>query len=89
VRGFRYITADLLGSLEKPASVTLKIRHTPEFAVGTLQQIAENNKDITGQTRTDMYVLQSETPLQGIASGQFAVIYDRKKQLCLGSGIIA
>jgi tRNA-specific 2-thiouridylase len=78
VRGFRYITEDIFGSLEKPAPVTFKIRHTPEFTVGTLQQ-----------TEANLWVLQSETPLQGIASGQFAVVYDRSRKLCLGSGIIA
>jgi tRNA-specific 2-thiouridylase len=77
MRGFRYITGDLLGSLEKPASVTLKIRHTPEFAVGTLRRVDG-----------DMWILESETPLQGIASGQFAVVYDRNRELCLGSGVI-
>ncbi|MDR0619651.1 MAG: tRNA 2-thiouridine(34) synthase MnmA [Bacteroidales bacterium] len=77
MRGFRYITDDLLGSLEKHASVTFKIRHTPEFAAGTLRQIDG-----------DMWILESEIPLQGIAPGQFAVVYDRNKELCFGSGII-
>jgi tRNA-specific 2-thiouridylase len=81
VRGFRYITEDMLGSLEKPVPVTLKIRHTPEFANGALQKIKDGN--------SDMWILQSETPLQGIASGQFAVVYDRDRRLCLGSGVIA
>jgi tRNA-specific 2-thiouridylase len=114
IRGFRYITSDLLGSLDTPAPVTLKIRHTPEFANGTLQLVhqgnaatthqAHNNKSGTGscsderdclaadsalqQTSNDIWVLQSETPLQGIASGQFAVVYDRSAKLCLGSGVI-
>ncbi|MDR2556210.1 MAG: tRNA 2-thiouridine(34) synthase MnmA [Bacteroidales bacterium] len=105
MRGFRYITSDFLGSLDAPVPVTLKIRHTPEFANGTLQ-LARMGKDwiasgfalaTTEKTASvaasdtscsDIWVLQSETPLQGIASGQFAVVYDRGKNLCLGSGII-
>ncbi|MDR1739228.1 MAG: hypothetical protein LBR45_00515, partial [Bacteroidales bacterium] len=52
VRGFRYISGDPLGSLNKPTQVAFKIRHTPEFTFGTLQQ-----------TDTDLYILEAETPL--------------------------
>ncbi len=78
IRGFRYISGDMLGSLDKPVSLTFKIRHTPEFTYGTLQQVDN-----------DLYILEAETPLQGIASGQFAVVYDKDCCLCLGSGVIA
>ena len=33
-------------------------------------------------------VIESEEKVQGIAPGQFAVIYDKEKKLCYGSGII-
>ena len=34
------------------------------------------------------YVIESEQKVQGIAPGQFAVIYDKDKHICYGSGII-
>ena len=37
---------------------------------------------------TDEYVIESDRRVQGIAPGQFAVIYDRDRRLCLGSGMI-
>lgn len=56
--------------------VTFKIRHTPEFLQGKL-------------TRTgDTYHLVSSEKLQGIAPGQFGVIYDKDSRICFGSGEI-
>lgn len=37
---------------------------------------------------SSVYVLESEAPLQGIAPGQFGVIYDRDARICFGSGEI-
>ena len=34
------------------------------------------------------FVLESAEPVQGIAPGQFAVIYDKNHTVCIGSGII-
>ena len=34
------------------------------------------------------YVVESEDKVQGIAPGQFGVIYDKNSHLCIGSGII-
>ena len=34
------------------------------------------------------WVIESEEDVQGIAPGQFAVVYDAQGQLCYGSGII-
>jgi tRNA-specific 2-thiouridylase len=34
------------------------------------------------------YVNESSRKVQGIAPGQFAVIYDRDSRICYGSGII-
>jgi tRNA U34 2-thiouridine synthase MnmA/TrmU len=33
-------------------------------------------------------ILKSEKPIAGIAAGQFGVIYDLEKKVCLGSGVI-
>lgn len=61
---------------EKEVDVTFKIRHTPEFLHGKLTCCG------------DIYHLVSSVKLQGIAPGQFGVVYDDKAQLCIGSGEI-
>ncbi len=57
--------------------VTFKNRHTPHFASGTLRRLPEGD-----------YLLTSDEDIQGVAPGQFAIIYDTEKTLCLGSGMI-
>lgn len=34
------------------------------------------------------YLVESASPIQGIAPGQFGVIYDENSHLCYGSGVI-
>ncbi|MGB4053183.1 MAG: aminomethyltransferase beta-barrel domain-containing protein, partial [Dysgonamonadaceae bacterium] len=50
--------------------------HTPEFTSGKISKIGA------------IYRIQSDEPLQGIAPGQFGVVYDKECRLCLGSGMI-
>ena len=60
-----------------PREVKFKIRHTPEFHSGTLT------------LRPDGRVgLESEDPIQGIAAGQYATLYDRDARLVVASGMI-
>ncbi len=59
-----------------PMEVTFKVRHTPEFTSGLLY------RDSFG------YRLQSSAPIQGIAPGQYVVVYTPDHILCLGSGQI-
>ena len=73
---FSFITENPFGNATDLGQITFKNRHTPEFAKGTLQRIG------------DVYRIQSEGKIQGIAPGQFGVIYDVKQEICLGSGII-
>ena len=61
-----------------PIEVCFKIRHTPEFTRGSLLYNAEKSR----------YELDSQTPIQGIAPGQYAVIYDIDHNICFGSGMI-
>lgn len=77
--GFRPMSADLLGepSREHPASICFKIRHTPEFTKGLFYAREDG-----------LHVIESEKPVQGIAAGQFGVVYTPDCRLCLGSGII-
>ena len=56
--------------------VTFKIRHTPEFMKGKLVQEGGN------------YRIISSDNLQGIAPGQFGVVYDEASRICIGSGEI-
>ena len=76
-----FITADPWGDEASAAGVevTFKNRHTPMFTPGTLTRIGAEGE----------YVLHSAEPVQGIAPGQFAVIYDKESRLCYGSGIIS
>ena len=60
----------------EPVPVTFKIRHTPEFIPGELR--LENGK----------YQVRSSRKIQGIAPGQFGVVYDAQHRLCIGSGEI-
>ncbi len=59
--------------------VSFKNRHTPEFADGTLRRVSAERGE---------YILESDTKVQGIAPGQFAVIYDPERKLCFGSAVI-
>lgn len=73
-----WITANPFGDLAaNPAQITFKNRHTPEFINGSLVALPDGTYEIT-----------SEKPVQGIAPGQFAVVYDRDRQICYGSGVI-
>ncbi len=57
--------------------ITFKTRHTPEFLLGKIIKDSEGIRII------------SESDVQGIAPGQFAIIYSPDKTLCLGSGMIS
>lgn len=61
------------------APIAFKNRHSPEFLPGRL----------TADPATGLWIIDSEEPVQGIAPGQFAVIYTPDRRICLGSGIIA
>ena len=60
-----------------PSDIMFKNRHTPHIMRGKLTHIEDRQ-----------WVIESEEDVQGIAPGQFAVIYDARGELCYGSGII-
>ncbi len=62
------------------AAITFKNRHMPEFIPARLTRIDGSPGE---------YVIDSERPVQGIAPGQFAVLYDSAAHRCLGSGVIS
>jgi len=76
LQGFSFITKDIWGDFNNEKEITFKIRHTPEFTKGRISKIG------------DLYRISSDLPIQGIAAGQFGVIYDTESRLCLGSGMI-
>ncbi len=57
-------------------NVTFKTRHTPGFHNGKLK------------VTDDETIIVSDSDVQGIAPGQYAVIYSPDRELCLGSGMI-
>ena len=61
-----------------PHPITFKIRHTPEFLTGTVQQQSDGT-----------WHVQADERIHGVAQGQFCVIYDDHHHLCYGSGEIA
>ncbi|MDR3046956.1 MAG: tRNA 2-thiouridine(34) synthase MnmA [Bacteroidales bacterium] len=73
--GFKYISENIWGDFEQQ-KIQFKIRHTPDFTEGILSKIG------------DIYRIESKEKIQGIASGQFGVVYDQDKKLCIGSGMI-
>jgi tRNA (5-methylaminomethyl-2-thiouridylate)-methyltransferase len=75
LRDFHFITEECWTDF--PVNITFKIRHTPEFSSGTIIRLEDGK-----------YEVSSEQKLQGIAPGQFGVIYDANHHLCIGSGEI-
>jgi tRNA-specific 2-thiouridylase len=61
-----------------PQPVYFKIRHQPEFNAGLMIR--------TGQ---GSYQIDALNTIAGVAPGQFGVVYDLDKRICLGSGVIA
>lgn len=59
--------------------VRFKNRHMPDFYPARLRRLDEHG---------DEYMLISERRVQGIAPGQFGVIYSPDSRLCYGSGVI-
>lgn len=72
-----FIAGDPWPGAAQPVDITFKCRHTPEFTPAKLIPLAPGE-----------YMIESSQKVQGIAPGQFAVIYDAQSQICHGSGLI-
>ncbi len=57
--------------------ITFKNRHAPGFTPALITRLTDSE-----------YLVESRDKIQGIAPGQFGVIYDRDSRICYGSGII-
>jgi len=77
MRDFNFITDNPWENKSEEVEITFKIRHTPDFTAGKIQRTSEG------------YHLVSEHKLQGIAPGQFGVVYDAESNICIGSGEIS
>lgn len=72
-----WLTRDPWGDNCDNVEITFKNRHTPEFLSARLTRLSDGE-----------YLIDSASPVQGIAPGQFAVIYTPDSRLCLSSGVI-
>lgn len=75
----RFLTLDPWEGTDcREAAITFKNRHAPEFIPATITRL-----DAPGE-----YIIKADRKVQGIAPGQFAVLYDTARHRCLGSGVI-
>lgn len=74
---FHFITANPWGNITDKTNIMFKIRHTDHFMKGQISQ------------QCGQYHIASTEKIQGIAPGQFGVIYDEQAKICIGSGEIS
>lgn len=82
VEEIHWISSDPFDSIEEGGgdqiSIAFKTRHSPDFYTGRVKRNPEGG-----------YTVESDCDVQGIAPGQFAIIYSPDRELCLGSGMIS
>jgi tRNA-specific 2-thiouridylase len=74
---FRIHDLHLLTAPIDTSTICFKIRHTPEFHRAKMETIGDG-----------VYQILSDTPIHGVAPGQFCVLYDEAHHRCYGSGEI-
>ncbi len=72
-----FLSDDFERNSDGAVSISFKTRHTPEFFDGIIYR-----------TYDFRYVIESSREVQGIAPGQYAIIYTPDRKICLGSGMI-
>lgn len=78
VEEMHWISGNPMECGEDKMKIAFKTRHTPEFFQGEIVALEHGG-----------YEVISEKDIQGIAPGQFAIIYTPDCKLCLGSGMIS
>ncbi len=66
-----------LTDAQLPSRITFKIRHTPDYLTGHLEQ------------EDGSLVVHADKPIHGVAPGQFCVVYDERHHRCYGSAEIS
>lgn len=74
---FRIHDFHFLSGEQEMTDVTFKIRHTPEYHPARMEQTAPGE-----------YVVYASQLIQGVAPGQFCVVYDKCHHRCFGSAEI-
>ena len=74
--GFHFLTADPW-PLEGEFDITFKVRHTDRFRKGKLYR------------SNGVFRVVGDDMIQGVAPGQFGVVYDVASRVCIGSGEIS
>ena len=74
---FRIHDFHFLSGEQEMTEVTFKIRHTPEYHSARMEQTAPGE-----------YVVHASQLIQGVAPGQFCVVYDNCHHRCFGSAEI-
>lgn len=78
-----FITRDpWAGDSCSQVEISFKNRHSPEFIPARLTRVENSEGNPEG------FLVETRQPVQGIAPGQFGVIYDKEARICYGSGII-
>lgn len=72
-----FITRDPWNGTGDTVEIKFKNRHSPDFGDALLTRIGDGE-----------YIVESKDKIQGIAPGQFGIIYDKDARICYGSGII-
>lgn len=83
IADFHFLTGDPFPQ-EGTFPITFKVRHTDRWRTGTLTRTAPSESHPTGT-----FHVEGDAPIQGIAPGQFAVVYTPDGRICAGSGEIA
>lgn len=78
VEEMHWISADPFSDNGQAVPIAFKTRHSPEFMNGTIRSTQEGGFEV-----------ESDTDVQGIAPGQYAIIYTPDRRICLGSGMIS
>lgn len=73
----------------------IKIRHAPEFVKARItplscayRSLGSSSSDDAELKKSLLFSVHAEHPLQGVAPGQFCVVYDNRHHRCFGSGEI-
>ena len=72
IHDFNFLTEEV-----KMDEITFKIRHTPDFHPAKIERMNDGS-----------YIVRSEHLIQGVAPGQFCVVYDKEHHRCFGSAEI-